>query len=79
MKKAKMMFTSLAVLAVVGGALAFKAKSHYNSFVYEQDPLNNQCTVLVPELRVTDAGTPAAASSQSTTDPCPATFITIDL
>jgi hypothetical protein len=28
MKKAKIMLVSIAVLAVVGGALAFKAKSH---------------------------------------------------
>jgi hypothetical protein len=31
MKKAKLMLTSIAILAVVGGALAFKAKSAYTS------------------------------------------------
>ena len=37
MKKAKVMFTALAVLAVVGGALAFKAKNVSNQKLYYWD------------------------------------------
>lgn len=34
MKKAKIMFTAIAVLAVVGGALAFKAQKFSSHIVY---------------------------------------------
>jgi len=34
MKKAKIMLTAIAVLGLVGGALAFKAKSSYGSILY---------------------------------------------
>ena len=46
MKKAKMMLTALAVLAVVGGSLAFKAK-HFNQFDYFSTDASGICTVPV--------------------------------
>jgi len=44
MKKAKVMFTALTVLAVVGGALAFKAKTLNNTFLYTSSA-NGECVI----------------------------------
>jgi hypothetical protein len=77
MKKAKMMLTALAVLGVVGGAMAFKAK-HFGQHVFIQDPVSGQCNLVLDDFATTDAsGIATAASVVATTDPCPATFITV--
>ena len=46
MKKAKIMLMSIAVLAVVGGALAFKSNKNFNNF-YKINGAGNSCDVLV--------------------------------
>ena len=51
MKRVKMMLTAITVLAVVGGALAFKAKTT-SFFVYQLNP-GGQCH----QLGVFDVGT----------------------
>ena len=57
MKKAKVMFTAIAVLAVVGGALAFKAKDFNSFYTYNEDPQHPSCDVLVPlQSTITDTG-----------------------
>jgi hypothetical protein len=44
MKKAKIMLLSVAVVAVVGGALAFKANSKFNrAYCYRIDPVAGPC------------------------------------
>ena len=43
MKKAKIMLTSLAVLAVVGGALAFKAKTFGHQVLFTGDINGGTC------------------------------------
>lgn len=74
MKKAKIMMTALAVLAVVGGALAFKAKNP--ALFYSTDPSNGQCSVEFISLLTTanpnapDAFT-TSLSTAPTTDACP--------
>jgi hypothetical protein len=50
MKKAKFLFTALAVLAVVGGALAFKAQSNYGT--YRLFTSSGQSCVSIPDLLV---------------------------
>jgi hypothetical protein len=47
MKKAKIMFASIAVLAVVGGSLAFKAHSYFNNVIYTTAVFNADATVTV--------------------------------
>ena len=57
MKKAKIFLSALTVLAVVGGALAFKAK---NQFVYYTAPAGAAfCTV--PALTIFSTTVPTAA------------------
>jgi len=49
MKKAKIMFMSLGVIAVVGGALAFKAKNMSQGRLYICDLFAQTCVISHPE------------------------------
>jgi hypothetical protein len=57
MKQAKIMLSAIAIFAVVGGALAFKAKSAFGtSFITTSTP--GACSVLLKGKKVSDATTP---------------------
>jgi hypothetical protein len=51
MKRARIILSSLAILAVVGTALAFKAKN--NKVIFCEDT-NGQCTVKITGITTTD-------------------------
>ncbi|NSL90764.1 hypothetical protein ECE50_028330 [Chitinophaga sp. Mgbs1] len=76
MKKAKILLAAVAVLATVGGALAFKTTD--TKVLYFQDPINQQCTIKQNKVALTQ--NPAVpltrASIASTTLPCPLTRVT---
>ncbi len=57
MKKAKIMLTAITLLAVVGGALAFKA-SNFNGFkVWCKDSSNQDiCSIESNKVKTTDVG-----------------------
>ncbi|WP_145712189.1 hypothetical protein [Chitinophaga japonensis] len=76
MKKAKVMLTVIAVFAVVGGALAFKARTQHT--FYRTNPANGQCSVPVQLFSTTTStgGQLTQLSVASTTDPCPTIRIT---
>ncbi|CAL1519751.1 hypothetical protein [Chitinophaga sp. MM2321] len=68
MKRAKLMLTAIAILAVVGGALASKAR--INHFVYTQAGGAGNCTVLQTGAKITDVGSvkvPVAEASGACT------------
>lgn len=79
MKQAKFALTAVAVLAVIGGALAFKAnRQGSNLFIQEQG--KNQCTFLTSTPYVTTpVGVTIRASIASTTAPCPVLTVKADL
>lgn len=64
MKKAKIMLTSIAVLAVVGGALAFKVKADANVFC----KINVGTPQLTCEKKLYRT---QFLPNRATTDPCP--------
>jgi hypothetical protein len=55
MKRAKMMLSVIAVVAVVGGALAFKAKDSAILSIYTPDEFNTTCTFSVQYQNATIA------------------------
>jgi hypothetical protein len=55
MKRIKMILTAIAVFAVVGGALAFKAKGQENLFICNQA---NVCAIAAQPFTTNTAGTP---------------------
>ena len=64
MKKVKVMLASIAVLAVIGGAFAFKAKSAFGKFIYTTTTTANGATCSVKLLNSTTTpalGAPLAA------------------
>lgn len=63
MKKAKIMLTSIAVLAVVGGALAFKVKADANVYC----KISGVCT----KVAYTTQGYNQIPRPATTTNPCP--------
>ncbi|MGF6850208.1 hypothetical protein QFZ51_005443 [Chitinophaga sp. W3I9] len=77
MKKAKFALTAVAILAVVGGALAFKASRNFDVVVYTQtiSQGTTYCTfkTLVENATITGAGATftTKASLAPTTAPCP--------
>jgi hypothetical protein len=79
MKKAKLMLTAVAVMAVVGGALAFKAVKFQTNTFYCTTTTNSACTVadLVQIKKTIDPTGVAntycsdATHSGGTADPCP--------
>jgi CDP-diacylglycerol pyrophosphatase len=80
MKKAKMFFTAIAVLTIVSGALAFKARQ-LNFKKYTCDVVHNQCVLtdpthnyrvdagspFIPNATITDQGAPVGSCA----DQCP--------
>jgi hypothetical protein len=76
MKKVKIMLTAVTVLAVVGGALAFKAKTFQGNRFYTLSS-NGQCTSPVDILyTTTDLGNQFLdVTITPTTDPCPSTKV----
>lgn len=70
MKKAKIMLSAIAILAVVGGAFAFKAKSKVAIYTGTTSTLCTQLT----NVGLTDIGTTVHYSTTSTTF-CPLTTI----
>ncbi|WP_143774398.1 hypothetical protein [Niastella vici] len=70
MKKVKIMLTAITVLAVVGGALAFKARLG-NSHLYICDSIQNRCLIDDPTNTYTldDTGISIANATVTTTDP----------
>lgn len=80
MKKAKLMLSSMAVLAVLATAFAFKAESFSKHVVYtgavNQEGGATACTEEVLGRTFTTSGTQIRASIASTTVGCPVTFTT---
>lgn len=79
MKRAKFALTAVAVLAVIGGALAFKA-SRTGSFLYTETTTKNAqgqtitvCNVgtVTPYITVSAGGQFIKASTAATSVPCP--------
>lgn len=54
MKRVKMMLTGVAVLAVVGGALAFKAQNFSQRFIYTTPDASGFCTIKLTSARITN-------------------------
>ncbi|PSL48362.1 hypothetical protein CLV51_1021229 [Chitinophaga niastensis] len=74
MKKAKIALTAMAVLAVVGGALAYRAA---NPIKYFKEGIQNQCTVLTFQAVVpSTTGFQTRLSTASTTLRCPLITVT---
>jgi hypothetical protein len=80
MKKAKMILTAMTVLAVVGGALAFKARTTFTPIIYYTENGGGNCVIANTDLvSFTDdpTATPINASPvKLVNSPCPATFLT---
>ncbi len=88
MKRAKIMLTAIAVLAVVGGALAFKVRTFNTYDVYSLNSGSSQCTKIAGQFEADGTQenypaatillhSPAAPGSEETTSTC--TFdITVD-
>lgn len=82
MKKAKIMLSAIAVIAVIGGAVAFKAKSFTNPNVFYRNTINGHCNAPV-NLKTVPVGTPLSftTSGDYTTlaidATCPLTTITV--
>ena len=82
MKRVKIMLTALAVLTVVGGALAFKAKKVGQYTLYCTNAADKSCPTPSINVRLTltddDINGTATFCSDAphTGNDCPATFIT---
>lgn len=73
MKRVKLMLSAIAVLASVGGALAFKAHSAYsggNVYVKATAGATN-CTLRVPTLLATNVGETFTTNTATFPDPGP--------
>ena len=80
MKKAKLMLSAIAVFAVLGGTLAFKASGHF--FTFYTDSTNGLCESQVVLQSTTDAnGTffPEYYTTTISTEACPGITLTADL
>ncbi|NLR81424.1 hypothetical protein [Chitinophaga eiseniae] len=69
MKQAKYALTAIAVLAVIGGALAFKARIGTNVFYTEKDGACIQSTTL--PYQTAASGFTVKLSTGRTLSPCP--------
>lgn len=81
MKKAKIMLMAIAVIGVVGGALAFKAKKNL-SRLYYFDPVGVTCTIPYTAAFITTTVQGIGAYGYVTLDPtkvCTYTFYTTTL
>jgi hypothetical protein len=65
MKRVKMMLTAITVFAVVGGALAFKAKNNYGAVIFTGS-VANSCPNETPNF------------TSTTTSSSPSIFLTIE-
>ena len=76
MKKVKIMFSAIAILAIVGGALAFKAKTYSGGNVYTIKNITGYCTVLSTQLTKDESTTPEDRITGFTTNnqQCPDNF-----
>jgi len=70
MKKVKIMLTAVAVLAVVGGALAFKATKFTSSFCTKSGASTGACTSYVLNSVEDPSGVKIAAFPTSDTRQC---------
>ena len=72
MKKAKVILTAITVFAVVGGALAFKAKN-FGSDIFCTNSSTASCNVKKANFTITttNSGTTSYCSVSSTTGTCP--------
>jgi len=71
MKKVKMIVAAFAVVAVVGGALAFKARTHAIYYT-KKDPATGFCTILTNTLNTTTSlSQPKIAIFTTNDQPCP--------
>lgn len=69
MKKVKVLLTAITVFAVVGGALAFKAKE---SFTFYTSDGTNVCNIPTVSFSTTESGTiPVNATLTATSADCP--------
>ena len=79
MKRAKLLLSALAVLTVVGGALAFKAKTNPNVYTSDADGI---CKVKIP-FRTVPQGFPGSftitgsITTTALTTTCPLTTFTV--
>jgi len=70
MKKVKIIVSSFVVVAIVGSALAFKARTHV-SYYTKKDPITGFCTVLTNTLNITiDLSQPSIPISTTNNEPC---------
>jgi len=78
MKKAKIMLTSIAIVGVVAGALAFQAHK-YGSVIYT-GPDAQDCTFTVQDVTITPAqsGTQTFATTAFGDPNCALTFTTVN-
>jgi hypothetical protein len=77
MKKIKIMLTAVVVFAVVGGALAFKAKKVSGTF-YTVLSSNGKCTVPTDEIFITnDDKQPSMFIHPNDTEQCLETYTTV--
>jgi len=71
MKKVKIMLTAIAVLAVVGGALAFKAKTFGTVAIYKLNAAGTSCPLVASTFKTWDNVNPASTvyTNATTADP----------
>ena len=78
MKNVKMMLTGVLVLAIVGGAMSFRAK--YHGVIYENDPTTGNCTRELTGFTIVESGgSPAEASSVPRTGACGTAEVVFDI
>ena len=58
MKRVQIMLTAIALLAIVGGALAFKAQG-FGSRVFKRNLIDGKCNVLLPNYTTVPQAFPA--------------------
>jgi len=76
MKKAKVMLSAIAVLAVVGGAVAFTAKVPTLTLFTVRDTVTNKCSGPSTDYSTTTSGGTAISASTTNGGTCQ-TFLTI--
>jgi hypothetical protein len=67
MKKVKIMLTAITVFAVVGGALAFKAKNFTSSLFCTSEAAPNSCKTEIGQISLIPVGGEASLGSSSCT------------
>jgi len=77
MKQARMIVSAIAIFAVVGGALAFKAHNSFFGVIYT-GPDAQHCTIKTPGLTIAAVGTPLVFASTTSTTSCFKTSTVVD-